>query len=259
MEHLAPGKGAVGPKFWDSRARRFARANSTPGEQDPLFTRLRRATGPRSTVLDVGAGPGRFALALAPRVERVVAVDSSAVMVDILTKRATRLKLGNVEGIVGSWPDVDVEPASVSLCSYVLPLVADAGRFLAKLDACTTDRAFVYLNGASLDMLTDPLWRHFHGRPRRPGPTYLDAVAVLRELGADPEVEMVELRTRARHTSLAAAVRTYHEQLLLPDTAAARRELRALLASWLVEDGGKLRPPLRSTPAAILSWTPRNH
>lgn len=256
-ERLAPGKGAVGPQFWDTRARRFARAMSTPAERDPLFARLRRATGPRSTVLDVGAGPGRFTLALAPRVEQVVAVDSSPVMVDILTKRAKRMKLGNVNAVVGTWPEVEVAPASVSICSYVLPLIADAKRFLQKLDASTTDRAFVYVNGASLDMLTDPLWRHFHGRSRRPGPTYLDAMAVLRELGAKPEVEMVELRTRARHANLTAAVKAYSEQLLLPDTAPMRRELRHLLASWLVEEGGKLRPPLRSTPAAIISWRPR--
>ena len=255
-ERLAPGQGALGPGFWDARARRFARSMAATAERDPLFARLRRATGPRSTVLDVGAGPGRFSLALAPRVAHVVAVDSSAVMVDILTKRARRLKLDNVEAVVGVWPDVHVAPASVTVCSYVLPLVIDAKRFLQKLDASTTDRAFVYVNGASLDMLTDPLWRHFHGRPRRPGPTYLDAVALLRELGATPDVEVVELRTRARHASLTAAVKAYHEQLLLPDTAQARKELRGLLASWLVEEGGKLRPPLRTTPAAIISWTP---
>ena len=252
---MAPGHGAVGPQFWDTRARRFAKAMPVTAERDPLFARLRRATGPRSTVLDVGAGPGRFTLALAPRVERVVAVDSSAVMVDICTKRARRMKLRNVEGVVGVWPDVDVRPASVTVCSYVLPLIADAKRFLAKLDACTTHRAFVYLNGASLDMLTDPLWRYFHDKPRRPGPTYLDAMAVLRELGIEPQVELVELKARGRHATLDAAVKAYREQLLLPDTAPVRRELRGLLEPWLVEDGGKLRPPVRSTPAAIVSWS----
>lgn len=257
MQRLDPGRSEVGPAFWDKRAKRFAAAMAGTAERDPLFARLRRATGARSTVLDVGAGPGRFALALAPRVERVVAVDSSAVMVDIVAKRARQLRLTNVEGVVGAWPDVDVAPASVSLCAYVLPLIADAKRFLHRLDSCTTERAFVYINAASLDFLTDPLWRHFHGKPRRLGPTYLDLVAVLAELGISAEVEVVELPTRARHKDLNAAVKAYRDQLLLPDEPAVRRELRGLLASWLVEDKGRLRPPVRSTPAAIVSWRPQ--
>ena len=258
MEALAPGRGAVGPSFWDTRAKRFAAAMAGAAERDPLFARLRRATNRRSTVLDVGAGPGRFSLALAPRVAGVVAVDSSSAMIALLTRRAKRLKLANVHGVVGPWPDAaaDVAPASVSVCSYVLPLIADAKGFLRALDARTDERAFVYLNAASLEFLTDPLWRHFHGKPRRLGPTYLDAVAVLAELGIEAEVEVVELPTRARHKDVNAAVKAYRDQLLLPDEPAVRRELRGLLSSWLIEDGGQLRPPMHSTPAAIVSWRP---
>ena len=257
MERLDPGRGAVGPEWWNSRARRFARCSSQVTPKDPLFARLTRAAGRRSTVLDVGAGPGRFSLALAPRVASVVAVDASSAMIDILARRARRAKLANVEAVVGRWPDVDVGPADVTICSYVLPLVADVAPFLQKLDEVTRRRVFVYLNAASLDLVWDPMWRHFHGAPRKPGPTYLDAVAVLAELGIDADVEVVEIPTRTRHADLGAAVRSYREQLVLPDDRAVRRELRTILSSWLVQDTGGLRPPMRSTPAAIVSWTPR--
>ncbi len=257
MERLDPGRGAVGPEWWNSRARRFARCSSQVTPKDPLFARLTRAAGRRSTVLDVGAGPGRFSLALAPRVASVVAVDSSSAMIDILSRRARRAKLANVEAVVGRWPDVDVEPADVTICSYVLPLIADVAPFLRKLDTVTRRRVFVYLNGASVDLVWDPLWRHFHGSPRKPGPTFLDAVAVLAELGIEADVEVVEIPVRTRHASLDAAVRSYREQLVLPDGPAVRRELRTILSSWLVTDKGGLRAPLRSTPAAIVSWSPR--
>lgn len=257
MERLDPGRGAVGPGFWDERARRFARSTAGTADKDPFLARAARAAGRRAAVLDVGAGPGRFALALAPRVARVVAVDSSAVMVDILTNRARRLKLANVEGVVGQWPAVDVEPVDVTICSYVLPLIADAAAFLARLDAVTRKQVFLYLNAASLDLLWDPMWRHFHGTARKPAPTYLDAVAVLGELGIAAGVEVVEIPTRTRYATLNAAVKSYREQLVLPDEPEVRRELRGILSSWLVEDHGRLRPPVRSTPAAIISWTPR--
>jgi hypothetical protein len=44
---------------------------------------------------------------------------------------------------------------------------------------------------------------------------------------------------------------------LLDDTAEVRRELRGLLADWLIADGDTWQPPLRTAPAAIIHWSPR--
>jgi SAM-dependent methyltransferase len=243
--------------FWDARARRFAAQRLAAPDKDPLLARIRRATRKDGTVLDVGSGPGRFALALAPRVGEVVAVDPSPAMLAILRREARRRGLGNVRCVNTRWEDAEVEPADVVICSYVLPLIEDGGGFLRRLDAATRGRAFVYLNAASFDLLLDPLWRHFHGRPRHPAPTYLDAVAVLRELGIDPDVEVVEVPSSARFRDLERAVASYRDQLLLPGTAAVRRELRSLLAPWLVRREDGLASPVRTLPAAIVSWTRR--
>jgi SAM-dependent methyltransferase len=209
-----------------------------------------------ATVLDIGAGPGRFTLALAPRVAEVVAVDPSKAMASLLGRAVRQAALDNVSAVVGRWEEVDVAPADVVLCSYVLPLIDDASAFLAKLDAHCRAHAFVYLSALSPDAFSEPLWRHFHGKPRQSGPTYFDAVAVLAELGITAGVEVVEVRVRTRYKSVAAAARSYREGLLLPDTADVRKELRGLLAQWLVPDGDLWRPPLRTTPAAIIHWSP---
>ncbi len=81
---------------------------------------------------------------------------------------------------------------------------------------------------------------------------------MLAELGVSAEVEVVEVPSRSRFSTRAAAVAAYRDLLLLPDTPAVKRELRALLEEWLVEDHGSLRPPVRSWPAAILSWRPHH-
>jgi len=262
MERLAPGRGAVGADHWNApgRARRFSVAVGATAERDPLFARLRWATGRRSTVVDVGAGTGRFTLALAPRVDEIVAVDASRAMLAVLRRAARQQGATNVRVVEGRWEDVELgalAPADVVVCSYVLPLIAEAEPFLARMDATCRHRAFVYLNAMSSDALVDPFWRHFHGAPRRAAPTYLDAAAILTDLGVEPDVEVVEVPTRTRFPDLRAAARSYAEALVLPDTPAVRAELRSLLSGWLVEDGGALRPPVRSTPAAILSWAGR--
>jgi SAM-dependent methyltransferase len=257
MERLQPGRGALGAAFWDSRAKRFAsRMTVDTATSDPLYRRLRRSTGRRDTVLDVGAGPGRFTLALAPHVASVTAVDPSGVMLDIGRRQARRLGVTNVVFVHGRWEDVEVPAADVAFSSYVLPLIADAPRFLRKLDGSARRRAYLYLGAFSVDAVMDPLWRHFHGRPRQPGATYLDAVDVLRELGMAPEVEVVEVSSRARFATVAEAAKDYREQLCLPDTAETRAELRGLLKDWLVPRDGGWGPPLKTTPAAIVSWAP---
>lgn len=52
-----------------------------------------------STVVDLGAGTGTFALAVAPHVRRVVAVDVSPAMLDILRANIARQGIANVEPV----------------------------------------------------------------------------------------------------------------------------------------------------------------
>jgi SAM-dependent methyltransferase len=261
LERLQPGRSPVGdPDFWNRRARRFATTGPLrSAEGDPLLPRLRRAVTSGSTLLDVGSGHGRFTLGLAPRVHSAVAVDPSKRMLSILRRTAKEAGLTNVRTVVGKWPESaeELEPADVVVCAHVLPLIPDAKPFLAALDSSARRRVFVYMGTFAADIIIDPFWRHFHGGRRKPPPTYLDAVGVLRELGIEPEVEVVEVPVRARHANLDEAVKNYLDTLALSNTAAVRRELAALLEPWLQRSSdGSLRPPLRSQANAILSWRP---
>ncbi|MBA2463093.1 MAG: hypothetical protein H0V45_15255, partial [Actinobacteria bacterium] len=113
-----------------------------------------------------------------------------------------------------------------------------------------------YLGAYSADALLDPLWRHFHDVPRVPGPSYLDALALVRELGIDPAVKVVSVANRRRFSTLEEAVEHYRDGLLLPDEPDVRRELERLLSSWLLGRRGALRSPMPAVPAAIIEWTP---
>ena len=256
IERLSPGPGPGEAGYWERRAKRFAARLAGTAEGDPLTGRLRRVCGSRTAVLDVGSGPGRFALALAPRVAEVVALDPSPAMLAILRREARRRGLSNVRTVEGRWGEVGIDPVDVAFSSYVLPIVEDAPGFLRGLDAAARRHAFLYLGAFTSDAVVDPLWRHFHGRPRRPGPTWLDAVAVLREIGIEPDVEVVEVASATRFATLAEAVRDYRDLLVLPDTPEVRRDLSGLLRIWLVESNGVLRPPIATLPAAVIHWRP---
>jgi len=86
----------------------------SPGETSegpsPTFLELLRAEPlGELTVLDVGTGAGRLALALAPFCRAVVGIDRDARQVDEARKRAAAAGLANVRFVVG---DVEVEEYS---------------------------------------------------------------------------------------------------------------------------------------------------
>lgn len=257
MERLAPGSGSLGGPFWDRRAERYgAGTRLADADRDPFLRRLRRVTGPSSTVIDVGAGTGRFALPLAAGGRHVTAVDPSTAMLAILRRDAGRLGVENLTTVLASWEEADTEVADVAFSAYVLTLVRDARSFVTKLDAAARHHVFLYLGAYSGDAVLDPLWRHFHGAPRAPGPSYLDALAVLRELGIAPTIKVVEIPNRRRFGTIDDAVEHYRDALLLADRPDVRRELEGLLATWLLGRRGAFRSPLRTAPAAIIHWRP---
>lgn len=258
MARLSPRSGSVGGSFWDGRAERYGTRTRAPDPaRDPFLRRLLRVTDASSSVLDVGAGTGRFALALAPSVGHVTAVDPAAAMLEVLQRDAVRLGVANVTPIRATWDEAEVEPSDVAFSSFVMTLVPDAEPFLAKLDAAAHGRVLLHLGAYSADALLDPLWRHFHDAPRAPGPSYLDALAVLRELGIEPAVKVVEIADDRRFATIDDAVEHYRDWLLLADTPDVAHELGGLLSVWLMGRRGAFRSPLRAVPAAIVEWTPR--
>jgi len=75
----------------------FDRKQGYPDPAEDLAELRKHGIGRASTVVDLGAGTGQFALAAAPEVARVVAVDVSPAMQDRMRERAARAGLANVE------------------------------------------------------------------------------------------------------------------------------------------------------------------
>jgi ubiquinone/menaquinone biosynthesis C-methylase UbiE len=75
----------------------FDRKQGYPDPAEDLAVLRGHGIGPDATVVDLGTGTGRFALAAAPLVCRVVAVDVSPAMLAVLRERVAETGLGNVE------------------------------------------------------------------------------------------------------------------------------------------------------------------
>src|SRR5579859_931874 len=249
--YAALGRTSAG--YWDRRARRYHESTKNTVVNDPFFDRLCSVITPQTSVLDVGAGSGRFALALAPLAKQVIAVEPNAAMLDYLRQDARTLNLPNISYISTTWQEAPADmQADILVCSHVLYPIRDIKPFLAKLQASTRQSCYIYLRAIHFDELTNHLWRHFHGDDRIPSPAYIHALDVLYEMGIYAHVEVVRLPQSLRYSSLESAAEELLEQLILPDDKQTLAELRTLLASWLIEREGMLMPPQEEMICAIV-------
>jgi SAM-dependent methyltransferase len=247
--------GRSSASYWDRRAQGFHRATKDTVSSDPLYLRLRELVDAQTSLLDVGAGTGRFALALAPHAGHVIAVEPNARMLHYLQQGAIEQGITNITSIATTWeaaPD-DVQ-ADIVLCSHVLYPIRELDTFLAKLYSATLRTCYLYLRSTHFDALTAHLWRHFHGDERHLPPGYIHVLDVMYEMRLYADVEILNLPQSLRFPSLDIAVNELREQLILPDDEQTRHELYTLLEPWLVQRDGMFTPPEQSLVCAIVRW-----
>ncbi|MFZ2960636.1 MAG: class I SAM-dependent methyltransferase [Candidatus Ozemobacteraceae bacterium] len=91
-------------RFWDEKSLLFSQKAHNPDHRRDVETLLNRFTwDPCERVIDVGAGPGTFAIPLAQRVQHVTAIDASFGMLTELHKQASRENVSNIFTTPGRW------------------------------------------------------------------------------------------------------------------------------------------------------------
>ena len=247
--------GRTSADFWERRARGYYRSTKDTTARDPLFLKVRDVVTQQTTVLDVGAGTGRFTLALAPLVKLITAVEPNSSMLNYLRHDASERGLTNISYVQTTWQDAPENlSAEIVLCSHVLYPIVDIVPFLDKLSAATRIACYIYMRATHIDSVTAHLWRHFHGDERCLPPGYIHAVDVLYEMGIYADVEVVKVPPVQHYPSYEVAVEELLEQLILPDNPSTREELRNLLQNWLIEQDGVLKPPVNEMVFAIIWW-----
>jgi ArsR family transcriptional regulator len=103
--------------FFDSVAGRLNR-DYVPGKSWKSLAEALLRLLPPLTIADLGAGEGSFALLLARRAVRVIAVDSSARMIDVGRLEAQRNGVANIEFRLGDMEEVPIGAGEVDLVFF---------------------------------------------------------------------------------------------------------------------------------------------
>ena len=103
--------------FFDSVAGRLGR-NYVPGKSWKSIAAALLRLMPPLVIADLGAGEGGFALLLSQRAERVIAVDSSAKMIDVGREQAQRNGIANLEYRQGDMEELPIADLEVDLAFF---------------------------------------------------------------------------------------------------------------------------------------------
>jgi ArsR family transcriptional regulator len=103
--------------FFDSVAGRLGK-DYVPGKSWKSLAEALLRLLPPMVIADLGAGEGAFALLLAERATKVIAVDSSAKMIEVSREQARRHGIKNVEYRLGDMEELPIDDSHVDLVFF---------------------------------------------------------------------------------------------------------------------------------------------
>ena len=229
---------------------------------DPQLDVLLGLARPDETWLDIGAGAGRFALPLARRVRRVIAVDPSDGMLAALRESMADSGIANVEVRHGRWPSAWDErsgaplDADVALMAHVGYDIEEIAPFLDAMEAAAARLCVAVLMDRQPSSSIDAFWPPVHGEARVPLPGWREFVEVLRLRGRSPQVDEVT-RPRRAYESLEEVETFARRQLWVAPGGPKDERMREIARELAIRgrDGWYLEAV--DPTVAIVTWVPR--
>jgi 2-polyprenyl-3-methyl-5-hydroxy-6-metoxy-1,4-benzoquinol methylase len=252
---LTGSSDSVPSNRWDNRADRFARLTAgLDPRSDPFVAAVAETLRARETVLDVGAGAGRYAVPLASVASRVTAVEPSEGMRTALAAAVAERKLDNVTVVPSSWEAAEVQPHDLVVCAHVLYFVPDVVPFIEKLDRGARRACYILIRVDQQWSPLRPLWKELFGEEQPPEPGFLDLYPLLFSMGIRPHVRLTKPGGGTTFRDWDDAVAQARDRLELPaDDHQYDERIRAFLPTVVAQRDGQLSfPPYQQL--AILWW-----
>jgi hypothetical protein len=224
---------------------------------EPALDGIRALVRSEETWIDIGAGGGRYCLAIALLARKLYAIEPSQGMRETLVASATEHGVDNVEVFDERWPSTSDAPiADVSFISHVGYDIADIGPFLDEMEAHTRRLCVALLYQRTPLAEFASLWRPVHGEDRVLLPGLPELISLLLARGSLPQIDTFDV-PRQPFADREALVRVAQRPLwVLEGTPEYERLVQAVQDLAFEAEGGIAlqRGPRR---LGLIRWEPR--
>ncbi len=131
---------------------------------DPLLDFVVGSIDGDMTVLDIGAGSGRWTIPLAATAKSVTAVEPSAEMLEVLRDNL-KSNPTNIEIIQSSWEEAAVEIYDIAVCAHSMYSSPDLASFVRKMEQHTRQTCYLAVRLLPVDGVISQLHNAIYGSP----------------------------------------------------------------------------------------------
>lgn len=181
---------------------------------DPILEFVLDRLSPEMTVLDIGAGVGRWTVPLAARARHVTAVEPVEGMRRVLRERLAARNVTNVSIVESPWLDAAIEPHDVAVAAYSMYTSTDLAAFARKMESDARKLCCLAMRLPAHDGIIGELSERIYGE-WHDSPNFIVGYNALLEAGFAPNVYIE-----------AAPVRYWTDETIGDALARARRHLR---------------------------------
>ncbi|MFZ9857194.1 MAG: class I SAM-dependent methyltransferase [Roseiflexaceae bacterium] len=236
-------------------AARYARNVKRVPQPDAFMRWLIPQVSVGSTVLDIGAGSGRYVAPLAQAGMHVKALEQSPAMREQIGVVVNEHQLTSVEVIAESWPTTQPIACDVAMAAHVLYAVRDIAPFVQAMHESARSMCVILLGVRHPTTPVLPLWHAYYGYERLPLPGALECVGALAQLGIAANVHILPSPAPISYASLDEAATEMCYRLRLPYGAPYQQQLADLIArDWMIDADGSVTSPHIPPPHAAIWW-----
>ena len=241
---------------WGKRARSrgYTEEQRKRDRDDPLMQFVLGRLQPGDTVLDIGAGIGRWSIPMAMVCKRITALDALPGMLDIIRENADADGVDNIETALGDWATVDLEPHDYTLSSHAAYVSPDIVAYARKMERLSRKACYVVMRVPQHDGVIGELSRRIHGC-WHDSPNFIVAYNALLQAGIVGHVVMEESARFWHNASLEEVLARAKRHLRLNDDTYNDMIMSVLRDRLVLRDGEYYWPDgMRS---ALVWWRPK--